>query len=450
MSKSFQVRRFVADTNNAALQMVKREMGDEAVILSTESIDGRIHILAAPAEAIASQHATTQHAQKTANALSKLKQARSAESVNPYFFNPVDIPNQRNATDNRAIQDKRFTDVAISATQSLAAHKTLEIQDTLGAQKLEDELKSIKKMMTAHFGIQHWNKLQQEHVIQSILYQKLVAIGFDPKTVDPFISKLHADIGFDEAWISVLNDLVKNIRLYQTAKSKKTIHLITGPSGAGKTTLLAKFFMQNMEKFLPQKTAIIFISQNKLTTVHEAKSFKNVFNLPCFYVETAAELAKALEMCEEKSQIYVDLPSPNILAPEQNVFLNYFINHPEHAQLFYVLPGNSEQSYLNNLHDLTKQIPVAAVSITKIDEHCNYIPLIDFTIRNNLPLAYLNTSPVMTERLIEASKALVIRDLLMIVNQFALNQMAIDHKMAQYLMEKMNNDANKQSNIAIA
>lgn len=427
MSNSLQVKRFVADNIQTALTMVKKEIGSDAVILSSEEIDGKIHVIAAPETAVSHENTNVAHAQQTASALTKLKQSKSPDNVNPYFFNP--------ATKN----DERFSSVAMQSKQShQSKHSSVHIED-MAISKLSAELSSIKKMMTSHFFSQSWEQFQQENLIQAILYKKLIAIGFEASTIEPYISKLSNDVSFDEAWISVLNDIVKNIKLYSPAKQKKAINVLLGPAGCGKTTLLAKYLMSQTSSIDPQQAAIIFVSQDKLTTVHEAKSFKNVFNLPCYYVETVEELEKALSLCEDKQQVFIDLPAPNMLSPEENIYINYLEMHQLNTQVFYVLPSNINTQYVSNLKHITKDLPIAALSVTKIDEHANYIPLVDCALRYDIPIAFLNLSSSMTESLIPAQATAIIKDMLIVINQFSLNEITIDEKMANHFMEKINN-----------
>jgi len=77
---AFQVKRFVADNMASAFQMVKNELGQDAVILSNEEVNGKIQVLAAPNEmgdeVKQPAHDPTQHANQTASALLQLKKEK--------------------------------------------------------------------------------------------------------------------------------------------------------------------------------------------------------------------------------------------------------------------------------------------------------------------------------------------------------------------------------------
>lgn len=431
MSKSFQVKRFVASSIAEALHMIKKELGADAVILSNETIEGKVHVIAAPGDAMEDSTGNTQHAHKTANALSRLKKSKEeTSSVNPYFFNRV------------SNTDDRFSSVALKKSTQI---ENVDREDDLSYLNIKNEILSIKKMMSSHYHAQYWEQFQKENLIQAIVYKKLISIGFEAKTIESLVDQLPNDISFDEAWIFVLNGIVKKTRLYKQNKSIKKFNVMVGPAGAGKTTLFAKFLMQNIDALFQEQIAVIFINQNKLTTVHEAKAFHNIFNLPCFYVESVAELEEAIALCADKKQIFIDMPSPNMMDDTCNEYLNHFKKVSSDVNLFYVIPSCVGTTYLSSLFNLTKDMTVCALSITKIDEHPNYIPVLDFALRFDVPIAYLNLSSVMTEPLIEAHRSSLIKDLLMVVNQYALDQISIDEKMATYFMEKFNNESELQA-----
>lgn len=431
MSKSFQVKRFVAGSIAEALHMIKKDLGAEAVILSNETIEGKVHVIAAPGDLMDDSTGNAQHAHKTANALSRLKKSKEdASVVNPYFFNRAPVP------------DDKFSSVILKKSSTIDNMETI---DDFSYLNIKNEILSIKKMMVSHYHAQYWEQFQKDNLIQAIVYKKLISIGFEAKTIDSLVSQLPNDISFDEAWIFVLNAIVNKVKLYKKNKSIKRYNIMVGPSGSGKTTMFAKFLMQNVDPQFHEQIGVIFINQDKLTTVHEAKAFHNIFNLPCFYVESITELEEAIAFCSDKKQIFIDMPSPNMIDEACNEYLNYFKKMSGDLNLFYVIPSCVGANYLKALFNLTKEMNICALSITKIDEHPNYIPLLDFALYFDVPIAYLNLSSVMTEPLIEAHRSSLIKDLLMVVNQYALDQISIDEKMATYFMEKFNNESELQA-----
>lgn len=423
-----QVQRFVANSMSAAMQMVKKALGPDAVIISDERIDGKVHLIAGPQSLMNTEsHAASQaqHAQKTASALTQLKSDKQPGKVNPYFFQA---------------HDKRFSNVAIvGATESTntSIQQNANNYSSNSGAAVESEIRAIKKLMHAYYQAQAWSQFQKDNLLQAIIYNKLVAIGFEPETIGDFVSDLPKELGFDEGWITVLNKIVQHIKIFEPSKVHKKINIMVGPSGSGKTTLLGKYFMQNMSVITPERISVISLSQDKLTTVHEAKAFKNVFNVNAYYVETIEELKNAIELSEKKTHIFIDPPSFHNL---DQAYINYFSEIQDNINYYYVLPSTTQQKYIENLIELNHRDNIAAISITKIDESNNYIPLINVAIKHSLPIAYLNISSGMTEPLINAQRAQIMTDLLMVVNQTSSNQLAIDDHMGHYLMEKIENE----------
>lgn len=438
---SFQVKKFIADDVASAFQMVKKELGHEAVILSNDEIDGKIHILAAPQEHTVGKGQThfQDHANQTATALLQLKRDKSHKipEVNPYHY-----PHSSHGFDSQSPQvtrQKSFTDTVMSS--AMGANVDLSA-DTVNA--LKAEMMSIRKMMSANYATQCWEHYQQENINQSIIYKKLLSIGFEPEVINELIHEVSAEANFDEAWVIVLNALVQKIKLYKNNRTSRRINLTMGPSGSGKTTLLAKHLMQHITDDNAHQYAIIFVNQNKLTTVHEAQTFQNIFNISCYYVETIEELDKAYDLCDDKKKIFIDLPSVDLINPEHNFFLTFVQEHRDESALFSVFPSNTDSGYLKLLDQCIAGFEVSAISITKIDEYENYAPAINYAIERSIPIAYLNLNPELTEPLIHAQCSIIMKDLLVFLNKHNLNQSAIDEKMANYLMEKSTNEPESQ------
>ncbi len=429
---SFQVKKFIAEDITKAFQMVKNEFGQEAVILSNETIDGQVHILAAPQERAVKQDNKPyqEHANQTATALLQLKREKSKQipEVSPYHYPSMSHRNSQ----------KRFSETVMSSPLSPSMESPDLQQDTV--HDLKAEMTSIRKMMSANFAAQCWDHYQQENINQSIIYKKLLSIGFEANIVGDLISEISSESNFDDAWVMALNALVQKISLYENNRISRRINLTMGPSGSGKTTLLAKHLMQHITEDNAHQYAIIFVNQNKLTTVHEAQTFQNIFNVSCYYVESLEELDKAYAFCDDKKKIFIDLPAVDLINLEHNFYLEFVRKHLEDSALFLVLPSNTDGDYLKNLDACISDVTVSAVSITKIDECENYASVINYAVERDIPVAYLNINPALTEPLIHAQCANIMRDILVFLNKQNLNQSAIDEKMANYLMEKSTNE----------
>jgi len=429
---SFQVKKFIADDIAKAFQMVKNEFGQEAVILSNETIDGKVHILAAPQEQSMKQENKPfqEHANQTATALLQLKRekAQKIPEVSSYHY-----PNMSNAK-----SPKKFSETVLSTSRSTLGEGVDLEPDTM--HDLKAEMMSIRKMMSANFASQCWEHYQQENINQSIIYKKLLSIGFEPNIVDELVHAVSSEIHFDEAWVMVLNALVQKVNLYKNNRVSRRINLTMGPSGCGKTTLLAKHLMEHITEENAHQYGIIFVNQNKLTTVHEAQTFQNIFNVSCYYVESLDELEKAYAFCDDKKKVFIDLPSIDLINPENNFFLEFVQRQVDSSALFLVLPSNTNADYLKMMDSSIRGLTLSAVSITKIDEYENYAPIINYVIERNIPVAYLNINPELTEPLIHAQCASIMSDILVFLNKQNLNHSAIDEKMANHLMERTTNE----------
>lgn len=428
---SFQVKKFIANDITTAFQMVKSELGNNAVILSNEQIDGKVQILAAPQENKPESNSKPSpfidHANQTASALMQLKKTKEqkAREKNPELFDFIGSHHQEG-----------FTDTVIS-TKATPPKKGVEA-DTV--YDLKAELSSIRKMMSVAYASQSWESFKKDNISQSLIYKKLLGIGFEPTAISDIISNLPNDMNYDDAWINVLNHLVHKIKLYKDHRKFKRLNLSIGPSGSGKTTILTKHLIEHIDDNNAHQYAVIFVNNNKLTTIHERQTFQNVFNVACFYVETIDELNQAYAECQDKKRIFLDLPALNFIEPEKNYFMSFIQQHQEECAVFGVVPANVSEHYLDQLLATLDNIELSGLSISKIDEYENYGACIGFAIENAIPIAYLNLSSELTEKLIDASYSLIMKDLLIIINNQNCNEIAIDEKMADFLTEKMTNE----------
>ncbi len=336
--------KFVAPSMNLALQKVKQELGKDAVIVSHESIQGEVHVTASLAM------------ESSLDILLAKSKPIAATMTSPQIELPTVTP-------------------AIS-----------EVPDT--TLQLQNEIALIKRMLT-----DFQNAPQQEsvfsHALQFFFCKKLQEMGFAQPLIKKWLVNLSAEATFTESLDYVIAQLLQNVQ-YAMVSPEVKYRGFMGPSGAGKTQLMVKIILHYLKNKAIHNFACIFVNHQNVSVLEESKLYARIFNVPCYYVESAEDLAATIEKTRKNDFVFIDFPAFDHLNPENNYYLS-FIKDFE-AQIHNTLVFSANAKNLKQYGALHAGL-LQELAITKLDENAELGPFIQFSLQQSIPLGFMSTGP---------------------------------------------------------
>jgi flagellar biosynthesis protein FlhF len=189
---------------------------------------------------------------------------------------------------------------------------------------------------------------------------------------------------------------------FETRNEQKRIALI-GPTGVGKTTTLAKLaalYLANHSNSI----ALITIDTYRIAAVEQLKVYGEIMHLPVDVVISPEQLKISLEKHKDKELILIDTagrsPKDNVSVSELSLFLQPELHVEKHLVLS---AGTRESEILDTINRFAK-IGIDKTIFTKVDECSQNGIILNIQTQNKAPLSFITNGQRVPEDLLQIDK----------------------------------------------
>ncbi|MBW2107903.1 MAG: protein FlhF [Deltaproteobacteria bacterium] len=346
-----EVKRFRAATIQEALNMVKRDLGSDALILSTRKLGGGTS------------------AAKTLFEVSAIS------------------------------GDKKPRD---SARNEAPPWESFEA--------VKADLTSIKEMLS--FPVDAGGPIRR--ILESPgavdLYMKLVRGGISESNARVFLKMGGAlDDGaqrdFDRVYEQVLAQILKVIHVADPFRpnGEQVVAAFVGPTGVGKTTTVAKLVA---EIILKQKRSVglISIDNYRIGAVDQLRTYAAILGVPCFAAFTEADLKVAFRRLCDRDVILIDTAGQSHYDLARMDELARLIRSQGSIKCHLLLSATTRESELEAATKSFNRLPCTSTIFTKTDETRTRGIIINQALRSDLPISYVTTGQKVPEDIVKATK----------------------------------------------
>jgi flagellar biosynthesis protein FlhF len=255
-------------------------------------------------------------------------------------------------------------------------------------------------------------ELQNKQPLAEI-YHALLTRGFDEKLLYILLQKTVSDFngsGADKHEIlnAFCGHLLGQIKLARPFKSlahpggPPPVFTFLGPTGVGKTTTLAKLAAQlKLKRSL--EVGIISLDTYRIGAVDQLQTYANILEVPFCVAQSKEELNKAKDRFSNFDLILVDTTGRNFLNKEHVLHLRSLFEG-ERCSHFLVLSATAKDEDLRKTIQHFREIPIQACMFTKLDETASHGCMINQLLRFQHPLSYLGTGQRVPEDIELASQ----------------------------------------------
>jgi flagellar biosynthesis protein FlhF len=380
------IKRFEAKNMGSALEMVKAELGEEAIILST----GR---------------------------------RRKRDSATQEFVNTVelvaavDFDHRQVQEDDTAPKDRGG---AVEDLHDLCPPRQRS-RESAGPEQLDSlnrEIQDLKRLLSQALirpaaevadPVSHSFLGQGSPLL--IIQQVFTELGMEPTLQQALAARFLAEMGTERsvtygavaAWLGEygLSHIKTGVRAGE-AKGPCWWALL-GPTGVGKTTTMAKLAAQLKFK-KGMKGVLITVDTYRLGAIEQISKYSELMDIPLETARDAKQLIKIFARHKEKDFILVDTTGRSPGDPRHG---------QELSRIFDAVPGLGAQAILcatAKSEDLMASIrcysrfPVVGWIISKIDETSSYGTLCSPVLGRELPISYITNGQKVPEDIQPASR----------------------------------------------
>jgi flagellar biosynthesis protein FlhF len=466
------IKRFFGKNSREALSMVRKELGDDAVILSNRAMNGGNEIMAFKEEdmnAMVAREESRNHSVSTESIdpptlLSLLHKnnrtqatdihANSNESLTtePFSTEPftAEIDDydeivkraelKRNTPVNKPLSAPKqvATQAAAQATQpkqpsaqtsrpAMPGH-----QSNLQMTEMLNEMRNMRSVIESQLTAISWANIQQRDPVKSKILSKLLSAGFSAALSRQLTEKMPENLAEDKAtaWIKAILAINLNTIENETeVLDQGGIFALIGPTGVGKTTTTAKLAARYVMKHGTQNLGIITTDAYRIGGHEQLRIYGKILGVMVHAVKDEADLKIALNELKNKHTILIDtvgVSQRDRMVAEQIAMLSS-TNLPVKKLL--CLNATSTGETLADVIKAYKRKGLDGCIITKLDEAATIGNALDVVIREKLKLFYVANGQRVPEDIHLANKAYLI--------QHALNLKSITNQPFQFLSDEL-------------
>ena len=343
------IKRFKAKNFSEALELVKKELGEDAVVLSTEEKKG----LRSFVEVTAAIDYGNQEGISTENT-----QASARKILDSYPSPTSEIPISVNEI----------------KTEIERLRETIEAMKNNG---YNIALPAKKRMML---------NFLKERAIREEFALRICERSRDINDIPTLIA--------DDININRLQDTED---IGRQNKGKKAVMLI-GPTGVGKTTTIAKLAAKAIRD--GKRAAIINLDTYRIGAPEQIRIYSRILGIPLAIASNSGELKKSLlGFLQTKDIVFIDTTGRN---PANKKYINDIedvinsttlkqkhLNFSFELQL--LMSANSDDEFMINAYKYYKKLPIDYLAFTKIDEAVRFGQIYNLMLVYQKPVAYITT-----------------------------------------------------------
>lgn len=437
------VKKFEARTMKEALDMVKTQLGPDAVILSAKEISKgfglggvkSIEITAAYSENVLKHKQFVQSKMPTNDKnrfdqmsarLQKETMQKSIEqqlmrsqtnSTNTSTTAPKKMSTVKSAYTPRttSLSQKRYIDIdndstPVASPVSYAQPLTQQAQNSwsnMEVQSLKNEIDQLKeimgqfKQMPQNFVQAHPGADLGVNFSLSPMYTKLLAKGLLPEVAADILVQAQNQIDptkinqaqYLETWIGkyILNSVPV------VAGGFEQFHLFLGTSGCGKTSSMVKLASQLVIQH-KKRVALISTDTIKVGADQQMKIFSEILNLPFISIRTPSDWNKIIPHLGQVDHVLVDFASLSLRSQDE---INYIkkMMPPIYDSIRTHLVLSAKNHDKNQLETIQKYeaLNITDLIITSLDEATQYGSIYNIVRKQSKPLFGFGIGPKVPE-----------------------------------------------------
>jgi len=425
------IRRFFGKNSREALTIVRKELGDDAVILSNRAVAGGNEIMAfREVEMNAMVNATPEYrlndnqVEQPAAWLSLLNknshtehQSFDANSVGSTF-------KASNIGKTPTNQDADVHNNPQSGKSSAATSKQMVW--------MLKEMRSMRNVIESQLATIAWSNIQQRDPIKSEVLSTLLGASFSPALSRYLAEKLPQNLDSKKAQSWVKYILSKNLNTIENEAEvldQGGVFALIGPTGVGKTTTTAKLAARYVMKHGTQNLGLITTDAYRVGGHEQLRIYGKILGVMVYAVKDETDLALALNELKHKHTILIDtvgVSQRDRMVTEQMALLSSS-NMPIKKLL--CLNATNTGETLTDVISAYKGKGLDGCIITKLDEAATIGNTLDVIIREKLKLYYTADGQRVPEDINLANKTALI--------QLALNAKSPANRPFEFLAEEL-------------
>jgi len=405
------IKRYIAPDMRRAINMVRTEHGPDAVILSSDSVEGGVEIIAAvDYDQALIARAFGQPAKAEAKASEEPKSAENASSFRAEGKSAT--PTADKTSPAPAVSAKPLAEASEAAADASAAPATpapaprrskpaaaaiaanaaapangSDIETTRELRAIQKDLFALKGLVRERFA---WSDLRTLSPQRHWLMRRAEAFGLTPELADTVVNEVEHPEADDRAWRELVYALARRLSvLREDPLDQGGVLALVGPTGVGKTTTIAKLAARHCLLHGRDSVALITTDCLRIGAQRQLEAFAAILGAPVRTADSPERLARLLGELGSRRLVLIDTAGS---AAHDGAITGALKSLEIGAKLrrFLVLAANMQSACMRDAVRAFGGRDLAGVVLTKLDETSALGAAISLLIEAKLPAVWLS------------------------------------------------------------
>lgn len=335
-----------------AMERIKKEFGDDAIIMNTKHFDDEISGKKLLEVTAAIENKSEQKKSSFKQSYSKLKQEPSAR---PSSLDKIEF--------NLLKKDLDYMSERIDQLVNHMKYKTLHHIPKILQQKTKDMLNNDVHPSLANSIVEDvFQNLSGEELLENDLVEEKLLLKI-------------------KKFLTVSGPIRFN-------KKKPTVVVLLGPTGVGKTTTIAKMAAHYKYKYA-KKVALISLDSFRIAAIDQLRSFSEIASIHFESAYTTEDLIDRMKELRKYELILLDTAGINPKSMKQMVQLKDFIRVSKADEIHLMLSIKTKEKDLRDIIKSYSVFPFEHLIFSKFDETSTYGSILNLSTEFDKKISYI-------------------------------------------------------------
>ena len=400
-----QVKKFLGENTVSVMALIRKEFGDDAIILQTNKVNTggflgffqkeEVEILAAlDNEGILERKNKKDSNGKIENNLAKntqrnfqSKKNKSTNNQDMDFKYHIDTMNDmiKNRRDSKSeLGYKNDTQVYPVKTDDSFDDEAKEVKNDIN--EIKNAVRELKKKINDTFKTpQEEEELVREE--EYILRLRKLGISYElSKEIVTNLKKNGKNFRYDDLKNEVLDMFADYIRVDFSKRSK--FYVFVGSTGVGKTTTLAKIASKETIEN-KKKIGFLTLDTYRISAVEQLKTYAEILSSPIEVAYEIQDLSFAIDRLSNRDMVFIDTAGRSHNNKSQVEDLKKVLSNFQEKKVFLVLSANTSIDDIYDIVDTYSFVDDYEIIVTKTDETLRMGNVLDIIKKTGKNISYI-------------------------------------------------------------
>ncbi|MET0280577.1 MAG: flagellar biosynthesis protein FlhF [Steroidobacteraceae bacterium] len=382
------IKTYTARDMRSALRMVREEMGDDAVILSSKRLAHSVEVTVAmdPDAALLDAAAAPARPARPAATTDAAPVAVVAALAPPVLAPAVPAA------------PAEFAELLARAAAVVAPPAAAD-------SRVGDELRSMRHLLESQLAQLAWNDLTRRAPGTAELLKELTAMGLSSQLAADLLGELPAGIDYADGQRRALAHLTRRIAVTGDVLLDQGGRIaFVGPTGVGKTTAIAKLAARWVMRHGARDIALVSMDDQRFGAHEQLGVLGRLLGVESYTLDDPLKLPQLLERLASRRFVLIDTGgiSPRDPELEERAGVLTRIARSTDTQLWLTLSAGAQAAVLEEAVHRFRVFEPRAVMLTKLDEAASLGGTVSALALSGMPVGYVANGPRIPEDLAPA------------------------------------------------